>query len=397
MFKDKTCILCKSDNIKSFFDLENSPRSISGLLSKNNLDKDSKINIQLHQCQDCKLVQLPDNVLTQQEDFYEDYLMTVTHSEYMIEHQNHQAKYFVDKFKLKDKEILEVGSGDGNFCSVLQKYGVKATGIEPSEVFYKEAVKLFPDIKFVKDYLTANSDLEVSKYDGFVSRQVFEHLANPNEVLQDVKKFLKPNAVGIIEVPSFEFSRKNNRFYDIFTDHIVYYAKQTLQRLLSDNGFEVDEIRDEAAGEYIVAYFRNGDYQDILNEEFKNKYFDTKKQVTQFFEEHEDKKVGIWGAGGKGVAFLSQCGVDANDSMVLFDSDEHKQDKYTPASHFLIEKPDTEKINSCDLIVITAMMYHKPIIRKLINNYNYQNKIAVVAPVIHILDEQAINDIVKEK
>lgn len=395
MFRNKKCILCASHNIKPFFDLKDSPQSISGLLKKENLSKDKKINIQLHQCQDCKLVQLPQNVLAKQPDFYEDYLMTVTHSDYMIEHQNQQARYFLEKFNLKGKNILEIGCGDGNFCSVLKKYGAIPTGVEPSDTFYQEAKKMFPDIDFIKDYLTTDINLENNKYEAFVSRQVFEHLANPNEVLQAVKRFLKPDGAGMIEVPSFEFSRKNNRFYDIFTDHVAYYTKHTLQRLLTQNAYEVLEIRDEADGEYLVAYFQNVDYHNDLNSEFKDKYFSTKKQASDFFKQHQDKKIGIWGAGGKGVAFLSQCGLEAVESITLFDSDEHKQGKYTPGSHFLITKPEQEKIKQCDVMVITAMMYYKPIIKKLINNYNYSGQIAVVAPSIRILDQKVIEEIVK--
>lgn len=394
MFQKKHCILCGSKDLKHFFDLDNSPRTISGLLRKADLDKDQKITIKLYQCYSCKLVQLPENVLTEQADFYVEYLMAATHSEYMIKHQEAQASFFVEKFGLKAKAVLEVGSGDGNFCSILKKHGVVPTGIEPSVTFYQEAVKLFPDLKFINDFLTPASQLESNKYDGFVARQVFEHLMNPGEVLQSLKKFLKPNAVGLIEVPSFEYSRKNNRFYDIFTDHVAYYTKQTLQRLLSDNGYEVEEIRDEADGEYIVAYFRLADYQDSLNQEFKDKYFNAKQAVVKFFADQQNQRIGIWGAGGKGVAFLSQFGIEASDSLILFDSDVHKQEKYTPGSHFLIEKPIPEKINQCDLIVITAMMYYKSIVAKLINNYHYQGKIAVVAPTIKILEEKTIKEII---
>ncbi|WP_204308421.1 hypothetical protein, partial [Escherichia coli] len=60
----------------------------------------------------CRFVQLSD---TLDDDYYDDYLMTTSHSNQMQSYQRDQAQDFVIRFDLKGKHVREMGCGDGNY------------------------------------------------------------------------------------------------------------------------------------------------------------------------------------------------------------------------------------------------------------------------------------------
>ena len=376
------CIICGNRKLKSIIEINNAPTYVQRLLNKNEIKKDKKIPLTLIFCSKCKLCQLKkDNFVRR--NYYDNYSwLPVSYSKQMQAYQKWLAKNFVKYFKLKGKSAFEIGCGDGMFTSFLNKNGLKTIGIEPSKPLYNLAKK---KIKVLGRYLDKNTFPQKKYYDAFISRQVFEHLTNPNQVLKNVKLYLKSNGVGLIEVPSFLTIIKNNRYYDISREHVAYYTKYTLQYLLTINNFEVIKIFHTANGEYLTAYFKNNDYRSDEFKLFSTNYIDYKKDVKKLFNSYKNKKVAVWGAGGKGIAFLSMCNISSKDILFVIDSDIHKQGKYTTGSHILIKSPKEVNFKELDLIVISAVMYQKEIIKDLRSKYNYKNKIALMAPEPHII------------
>ena len=307
--------------------------------------------------------------------------MTVSHSPLMIDLQKKQIKNFFSEYNLKEKKILEIGSGDGHYSNLLQELGCHVTGIEPSKNFYDLAVKEYKRPHFINDYLTSKSKLKKNYFDAWVARQVFEHLINPNDILQAIKLFIKNDAIGLIEVPSFEQTVKLNRYYDIFPDHVAYYTKKTLSELLLNNGFIIERITREANGEYLTAYIRNNHFFKKNVEEFIKKYKGYTNNLTNILVKLSKKyqRIGAWGAGGRGNTFYSIMEINKSLIRYVLDSDPHKQGKYTVGSHLPIVPPTYENINDLDVIVITAIMYENEILSILKKN-NFKGKVLLIAP-----------------
>lgn len=166
------CIICGNTKFKHILRINNAPICVSKLLDEDNIKKDKKITLDLVMCTNCKLVQLQKNNFTES-SFYDDYYMATSYSRYMQTYQKWLAKDFITTFNLKDKCAFEIGCGDGLFTSLLNKYGLKTIGVEPSQKFYVLAKK---KIKVLNEYLNRNTSLKYRHYDAFVARQVFEHL-----------------------------------------------------------------------------------------------------------------------------------------------------------------------------------------------------------------------------
>jgi len=370
------CILCGNKKFKHILKIKKAPFAVSKLLKKRELKKDKKISLDLIMCRSCGLFQLKkDNCL--KPDFYTNYYMSVSYSRQMQKYQRWLAKDFIKTFNLKGKSSFKIGCGDGMFAQFLNKYGLKTIGIEPSKVFYNIAKK---KIKVLNEYFNRNVHLKHHYYDAFLSRQVFEHLTNPNQILKTVKIYLKPEGVGLIEVPSFTTTLEKNRYYDIFPDHTVYYSEYTLQYLLNKHNFQIIKIFPTANNEYLTAYFRNNDYYDFKIKPFIKNYIKYKKEIGNLIYQYRNKNIAIWGAGGKGISLLTMFDISSKDVLFVIDSDPYKKNKYTPGSHILIKSPKEVDFKKIDLIIISAAMYQEEIIKDLRKKYKYQNKIATISP-----------------
>ncbi|MDG1894377.1 MAG: class I SAM-dependent methyltransferase [Fuerstiella sp.] len=82
---------------------------------------------------------------------------------------------------------------------------------------------------------------------------VFEHLANPTEVLDEIRRFLAPDGRLYIEVPNVRALRArlaipllSRRFgvderYRAYPIHLMYYSECTLRKMLEKAGWVVEK------------------------------------------------------------------------------------------------------------------------------------------------------------
>lgn len=367
--KFDNCRLCFNNELIEFLTIPNSSSNISRMLKIEEIGLLKPIELKVYKCSQCGFVQLNE---TLEDDFYDDYLMTASHSKQMLAFQLEQAKDFVKRYNLKGKTVVDVGCGDGNFMIKLIEAEVNVAGIEPSSKFRKEALK--KGLNVSEGYVTKATPIPGGPYDAFVTRQVFEHVPNLHDFLQGIKKSIKPGAAGLVEIPSLEKAIKDKRFYDFFADHLNYYSQDSLKLVLELNGFIVDEVTDGMYGEYNIAYVRS---KPIENLEFKKSMESIVLKINDLIQNNieKGKKTSIWGAGGKGVSTMAVANIKGIEYVV--DSDLHKQGLYTPIQHFPIVSPDYLKKNPVDCIIVTALAYKNEILNQL-KNLGFDGKIILL-------------------
>lgn len=365
------CRLCAHTALTTPIVLSNSPRNIQRLFDTETLSQDRSVELCVLQCGKCGFVQL-DPLL--EEEYYEDYLMGAPHSAQMQSYQQRQAQEFVRDFGLDGKNIKEIGSGDGCYLGHLQVAGSQATGIEPSA---KSRAMAISAGHLVEDgYVTADRQLQGAPFDAFVTRQVLEHVPDINGFLTGIRRNLKPEAVGLVEVPSLEKALADRRFYDFFPDHVNYFSARTLRLALEMNGFEVIEVRQDMYDEYIVAYVRRFEQPSLsaiaatvhsLGNDLRN-YIDECHAA--------GRKVAMWGAGGKGLSLMASAGI--TDVDLLIDSDPFKQGLFAPVTHLRVESPDALAHNDISAVIVTAMAYKNEILRSLREELKFRGEIVVL-------------------
>ena len=78
-------------------------------------------------------------------------------------------------------------------------------------------------------------------YDVFLSFNFLEHQPEPGVMLRCIRRNLREGGMGLITVPSLEYILQYDGYYELIHDHIAYYTFETLENLLTANGFQVLE------------------------------------------------------------------------------------------------------------------------------------------------------------
>ena len=141
--------------------------------------------------------------------------------------------------------LLDIGCGIGLQTKLLNKRGVKITGIDSSE----QAIKLALEVNDGENFICTNfSDFNnKEKFDFIRLDNVIEHIGNPNQLLCDTAEMLKHHGKLIIFTPNADSaSLKILRGKSVSawpSEHIVLFSKKVLTDLLEKSGFEINRIR----------------------------------------------------------------------------------------------------------------------------------------------------------
>jgi len=348
------------------------------MLMKHEIGMIATVDLRVFECLRCGFVQLIENLGA---TFYDDYLMTTSHSKQMQDFQRTQATGFVAHYGLRGRRVVDVGCGDGTYMMSLAEAGAIAVGIEPSRRFRELA--LSRGLRVFPGYAQVESPIPDGPYDGFVTRQVLEHVPNPHDFLQGIRTSLTGDAAGLVEVPSLEQALEHHRFYDFFPDHLNYFSQRTLRVALEMNGFIVDDLERGMNGEYNVASVRvaMGADQSRLQEHTNRIVADLRKFLAN--EQQAGRRVAVWGSGGKGVSAMSIS--QATTVAYVIDTDPHKHDRYTPVTHFRIVSPETLRSDPVDTVLVTALAYRQEILHQLLGPLGFQGKVAVLGPQIETI------------
>lgn len=134
---------------------------------------------------------------------------------------------FIKKKKIKNTNLLDIGSGLGVFPYELKKKGIKVTCVEKDKYLINH-LKNFLFIKTVSDlkYLKRN-------YNFITINKVLEHVPNVNSFLKLTIKKLKKNGYLYIEVPDYIASKLSliNR-EEFFIEHNNIFSEISLLNIL---------------------------------------------------------------------------------------------------------------------------------------------------------------------
>ncbi|MBN2290530.1 MAG: methyltransferase domain-containing protein [Candidatus Glassbacteria bacterium] len=349
------------------------PRNIERLIDPEQFDRDRPVELSVYRCRACSHVQLAEYL---QDEFYDEYLMSHSHAEKMQKFQASQAKAFVEYFGLRGGRVFEAGCGDGQFSLIIKGLGCEVLANEPSAKARRACEK--KGLSTVDGFVKAGAFPHLhGTFEAFATRQVLEHVPEPNDFLRELRALLKPGGAGLIEVPALEMAVENERFFDFFPDHLSYFSQNALVHLCSRNSLEVVRLQRAMDGEYNEVWVRRTEHPGLEGIEQAAKSISGSFREFLDREKQAGRKVAIWGSGAKGVLTLAM--VDTASVAYLVDLDRVKHGRYTPVSH--LEVCPTERLlaEPVDTVIITALAYKNEIIRDLKTKFAFQGKIAFLS------------------
>jgi hypothetical protein len=213
------------------------------------------------------------------------------------------------------------------------------------------------------------------RFDGFAIFSFMEHWPDPNGSLRALQNFLNEGAVGLVEVPNFEFIVTNGLYSEFTVDHIYYFDRQTLRTVLELNGYEVIAIDAIWHGYILSAQVRKRTPQKPAG--FIAKQQRIIEQLHVFARRFEFAEVVVWGAGHQALAVMSLAKLQNWVSHVV-DSAPFKQNKYTPGTHLLIKSPSSLLLDRPKAVLIMAAAYSDEVALTIEREYPQIEHVAIL-------------------
>ncbi len=393
------CRVCKSKNIKNLFRKDDfpyftSPLRISKIKNLNKILKNKKKSFTLDVafCKDCShvfLKKLPDqNMLNELYRKFYSYPSAIKDGFEPVR-DNTFLKIFNNQMKNLNKRstILEIGCFDGYIISKLKKIYRNISGCDPSpgaEIGKKKGLKI------KRNFFSKN--LYSNKFDVIIGRHVFEHLIDLDKFLKDISYNLNKDGILILEVPNVNFFLKNGLLTVFSLQHIQYFNKYSLKKILNLNNFNVKKIY--SSQENLIIFCNKKKINSNIRikkdlkllKNFESKLKKNQKKLNEFIKKSNTKNndIVIWGAGGAGYAVFKFYNLDIKKINFYVDIDKSKMN----SRYFNIPKriyaPTKSLLTKAKFILISSM-YAENIISKL-NKMKLKKKIITFFPKFNILN-----------
>jgi SAM-dependent methyltransferase len=295
----------------------------------------------------------------------------------------HLAKRWVEQYDLSGRTVLEIGCGKGEFLEMMCEAGAdRGIGIDPSAHPERRRSEAASRIEWIADfYSSAYAHLEA---DAVVCRHTLEHIGPVREFMQTVRSSIgdRLDTVVLFELPDVRRVLEEVAFWDVYYEHCSYFSAGSLARLFRATGFEVLDVSLEYDDQYLIIEARPSAVVpvpgeplpievdlEILSaavERFADAYaasLDGWRQELRDIRAAGGRAV-IWGAGSKGVAYLTALGI-VDEIEHAVDINPHKVGKFMAGTGQEIVAPEFLKEHRPDLVVVMNPVYVEEIQREL--------------------------------
>ncbi len=381
------CLNCQSKKVEIFYTLKNSP--VQSLVTTKTFDEAMAIpkkDITLAFCNNCGFIfnSSFDTSLNMYTKGYED---QQGFSKTWMTFITGITENFIERYGVRNKNIIEIGCGKGDFLKLICKLGNNSgIGIDPAYVSgnLDQNQNQNPNLKFIKEfYSEKHSDLPA---DVIVCRHTMEHIHDNYTFVKAIRNSIKKNknVIVFIEVPSVVRILKINAFWDIFYEHCSYFSPGSLAHLFRMHNFEVLNTYLEYNDQYLFLEAKSShELNNYIQPDEKSV-----KQLKEFVEEFvikvndeldkwkkrllnmkdENKRVVVWGGGSKSVGFLTQF-YELDVITHVVDINPNMQGNYIPGIGIQYVHPEfLEKYNP-EVVIIMNGVYEQEI-GKLLSDMN---------------------------
>ena len=291
------------------------------------------------------------------------------------------AEHLIERYDLRNKDIIEIGSGKGEFLTLLCELGGnRGVGFDPSYVPVPGHDPAAGRVTFVQDFY---GERHASYPADFVCcRHVLEHIADPAGLLTMLRRTIGDRNVEAVffEVPNVLFTLRDLAIWDIIYEHCSYFSPNSLAYAFRSCGFRVCELAETFEGQFLGIEAVPGEESPGSREAGQEGLDEMRDLVAVFAGHHRDKiekwrqaleemtcagqRAVVWGAGSKGVTFLNM--LDVRDQVqYIVDINPRKQGMYVAGSGQQIVPPDFLRGYQPDVVIVMNDIYKGEIAQTL--------------------------------
>ncbi len=299
-------------------------------------------------------------------EYTQEYENSLHFSPRFQEYATALADGLVARYDLRDKDIVEIGAGKGDFLIMLCALsGNRGWGYDPSYV--PEPGYTAPNVTFVQDFYTEKYIDQ--KADLIVCRHVLEHIPDPDAFIAQVRRAVgQQQSVVFFEVPNALWTLRHGGIWDVIYEHCSYYSPYSLAALFERHGFEVLAVNEVFGGQFLTIEARpvaddgrqttdDGQPRSVVrgpwsgdNAGLAALAADARAFAANYAAKRDEwcarlrdlaaagRRGVVWGAGSKGVTFLNATGAGA-EIVAVVDINPRKQGKHVAGTGQRIVAP----------------------------------------------------------
>lgn len=292
------------------------------------------------------------------------------------------AERIVGEFDLRQRRVIDVGCGRGDFLALLCEAGANhGFGFDPSCT----PSDARPVSSGALDLRTAALSPEIGPLpaDFVCCRHVLEHIQRPVDFIRDIRASIAPaDAVGFyLEVPDAAWTVRDMGIWDLIYEHCSYFSASSLQYALKAAGCSVRSVEAVFGGQFLAAF--GG--LDLQNQAPTGASVEVSEETTAWvdaFAAHRANCVGrwrkrldelnkrgdsvvIWGAGSKGITFLNVLRIGPETAPLIIDRNVRKHGKYVPGTGQRVAPPEALCDSPPALVIVMNPNYRDEIAAEL--------------------------------
>lgn len=310
-------------------------------------------------------------------DYSSEYENSLHFSGRFREYAQTLAEHLVERHGLRDKTVIEIACGQGDFLgSMCSLGGNRGLGFDPSHAPGRSDASAGADVTFIQDYYSEAYAGHTA--DLICCRHALEHIDRPGDFLNGVRRAIGEHPTPVFfEVPNALFTLRDLGIWDIIYEHCGYFSEDSLHEAFRRSGFAVDQVETGFGGQFLALHASPGGEKSADRREPSP---DLARLVHRFADHYRAKvegwgeilrrqsgdgsRVVLWGAGSKGVSFVNA--LSATDQIgYLIDLNPYKVGRFVPVTGHQVRAPAFLVDYRPDAVVVMNPLYRDEIGRDL--------------------------------
>lgn len=290
------------------------------------------------------------------------------------------ARRWLDRYDLRGKRLLEIGCGKGEFLmEMCDQGGCDGVGIDPSYRPDRIEGAAASRIRFFQEFYGPQHAHLTG--DAVICRHTLEHIPDTAAFLGGIRDTLADDVSTAIlfELPDVRRVLDDVAFWDVYYEHCSYFSAGSLARLFRRCGFRVLDVALEYDDQYLLLEAApGGDDQmprdleeDVVTIVTSVSHFEAmfpviverwRRDLSEAAARGD--RVAIWGAGSKGVSYLTTLEVGPEVTCAV-DINPFKRGKFMPGTGHPVVAPEDLMVDPPDVVIAMNSAYEDEIRAKL--------------------------------
>jgi len=307
-------------------------------------------------------------------DYDAEYENSLHFSPVFQQYAQELAGRLVERYGIRNKTVVEIGSGKGEFLALVCERGDnRGIGFDPTYDGESDAAAN-GRVRFVPELYGEQTAVEA---DLVVFRHVLEHVADPLGFLQGIRRAIgEGEPVVYCEVPAAEYLLWERAVWDVIYPHCSVFAAPALLYLFERAGLRVLDSGFSFGGQYLwVEATPDSEVKAVLPQaeaaalqplvdSFSADVQAQRARWAETLTATNGDGVALWGGGAKGTTFLNLVR-GAEHVGAVVDLNPRKQGTFVPGTGHPIVAPEALVGRAPGRVIVMNPVYRDEIAARL--------------------------------